>query len=169
MSAKAATHASGAPAPARDWEVRCARPADAPAIAQAMHELLLELGGTPPGVRAMQDTARAIIDAPAAGLLLVAQAGESLVGVLAASRQVAIHVPGEYALIQDLWVDPAWRSRAVGRELLATLFARARELGLARVEVGLPRESFARFAATEAFYMGNGFEPNGPRMRRVLW
>ena len=31
--------------------------------------------------------------------------------MLAASWQRAIHVPGRYATIQDLWVTPAWRSR----------------------------------------------------------
>ena len=39
---------------------------------------------------------------------------------------------------------------------------------MARVEVGLPRESFAGIRATEAFYLRNGFEPLGPRMRRML-
>jgi hypothetical protein len=34
--------------------------------------------------------------------------------------------------------------------------------------VGLPLESFSHFEATEAFYLTNGFTPNGPRMRRLL-
>ena len=41
--------------------------------------------------------------------------------MLVASWQAAIHVPGAYALIQDLWVDPDCRGRAVGRELVAAL------------------------------------------------
>jgi GNAT superfamily N-acetyltransferase len=71
-------------------------------------------------------------------------------------------------LIQDLWVHRAWRGRAVGAGLLTKLYDLSRGRGFTRVEVGLPRESFERFGATEAFYLGNGFEPNGPRMRRVL-
>jgi GNAT superfamily N-acetyltransferase len=77
-------------------------------------------------------------------------------------------VPGRYGTIQDLWVHPAWRSRAVGRELLAAFFELAREEGARRVEVGLPRESFEHLGATEAFYLANGFAPLGPRMRRKL-
>jgi len=154
----------------QQWQVRAAGHEDAQAVAVAVRELLLELGGTPPALPAMRVAVATLIDSPWAGAVLVAQAPaqQGLVGVLGASWQMAIHVPGSYALIQDLWVDPAWRGRAVGAGLLAALFELARGKYFERVEVGLPRESFARFAATEAFYLGNGFEPNGPRMRRRL-
>jgi GNAT superfamily N-acetyltransferase len=94
--------------------------------------------------------------------------GDGLVGVLAASWQIAIHVPGRYALIQDLWVSPDWRGKGIGAGLLTALFELARSRGVQRVEVGLPRERFAQFQATESFYLSNGFTPNGPRMRRIL-
>jgi GNAT superfamily N-acetyltransferase len=90
------------------------------------------------------------------------------VGVLAASWQSAPHVPGRYATIQDLWVARAWRSDAIGAALVEALCARARALGMARVEVGLPRASFAGIAATARFYGANGFEGLGERMRRRL-
>ncbi|HUB75351.1 MAG TPA: GNAT family N-acetyltransferase [Solirubrobacteraceae bacterium] len=160
--------AGGGAAAARRWHVRPARPEDASVVAEAVRELLLELGGAPPAQQAMSGAAGELISDPGLGAVLVADAGGELVGVLAASWQVAVHAPGRYALIQDLWVDPAWRNHAIGRELLDALFALARERGCRRVEVGLPRESFARFAATEGFYLANGFEPNGPRMRRAI-
>ena len=95
----------------------------------------------------MHAAARALLERSATpGALLVAEADGALVGVLGASWQTAIHVPGRYALIQDLWVHRAWRSRAIGAELLAALCELARERALARVEVGLPRESFAQLA-----------------------
>jgi GNAT superfamily N-acetyltransferase len=150
------------------WEIGLASYGDAEAVAGAVRELLVELDGTPPDTDSMVDAARALIDDPSAGAVLVARSGGELVGLVAASWQTAIHVPGEYALIQDLWVRPDRRGRALGAELLDALFALAREGGMARVEVGLPRESFERFAATEAFYLANGFVHNGPRMRRAL-
>jgi GNAT superfamily N-acetyltransferase len=104
-------------------------------------------------------------------VLLVAEAGgedDGIVGVLAASWQYAIHVPGRYGTIQDLWVHHAWRSKAIGRDLLEAFFDLAREEGAKRVEVGLPRDDFAKLGATEAFYLANGFVPLGPRMRRIL-
>jgi len=150
--------------------VRRAVREDVPAVAAAVRELLAELDGTPSAPGAMQAAARTLIDSPWAGTVLVAETDpeHELIGVLAASWQMAIHVPGSYALIQDLWVRPDWRDRAVGASLLEELFELARSRRFERVEVGLPRESFARFAATEAFYVGAGFTPNGPRMRRLL-
>jgi GNAT superfamily N-acetyltransferase len=92
----------------------------------------------------------------------------AIIGVLGVSWQVALHTPGPYALIQDLWVHPTWRHRAVGRQLLQALYDRARARGIARIEVGLPRESYPGLAATAAFYERNDFEPVGLRMRRSL-
>jgi GNAT superfamily N-acetyltransferase len=150
------------------WQVRPAGRVDIEAVVAAVRELLIELGGTRPDVLGMRAAARTLIESPDAGAVLVAEAGDGLVGVLAASWQVAIHAPGAYALIQDLWVRPDWRQRSVGAGLLDALFELARAQSFERVEVGLPRESFARFAATEAFYLRNGFASNGPRMRRSL-
>jgi branched-chain amino acid aminotransferase len=150
--------------------VRRALVLDAPEIAVAVSELLFELSGAGPPAGELVDAARDLARDRGAGALLVAEAGgeDGIVGVLAASWQHAIHVPGRYGTIQDLWVHPDWRSRAVGRELLAAFFELAREEGAGRVEVGLPRESFENLAATEAFYLANGFAPLGPRMRRKL-
>jgi GNAT superfamily N-acetyltransferase len=160
--------APGAARPALGWHVRAAAPQDAPAVAAAVRELLLELGGAPAAASAIEAAARTQLQDRRSGALLVAQAGAGLIGLLGASWQSALHVPGRYGLIQELWVHPSWRGRAIGGELLEAIFALARELGIARVEVGLPREDFAGLRATEAFYRGNGFEPLGTRMRRRL-
>src|SRR5579862_7487708 len=159
-------------AAATSTHVRAATREDLPAIVAAVGELLTELGSNPPASTAMLQTAQALLEDPSLGALLVAASAAKssvpVVGVLTASYQFALNVPGRYALIQDLWVHPSWRSRAVGRELLAALFELARGQGMARAEVGLPRKSFATIAATEAFYLHNGFENLGPRMRLVF-
>ena len=148
--------------------VRPAGHQDVQAIGAAVSELLVELAGTSPETRAMESAALAVIDDPAAGAILVAEADGALVGVLAASWQMAIHVPGRYALIQDLWISPSWRGRGIGAGLLKALFDLVRHQKMTRVEVGLPWESFARFEATETFYLSNGFQANGPRMKRLV-
>jgi GNAT superfamily N-acetyltransferase len=158
----------GTGAGSASWHVRLASARDVPAVASAVAELLRELGSTPPPLPAMETAARGLLDDPLVGALFVADGGGTIVGVLAASWQSAMHVPGRYALIQDLWVHPAWRSGGVGAGLLAALSERARERGFARVEVGLPGERFVGLAATEAFYLANGFTPLGLRMRRVI-
>ncbi len=148
--------------------IRLAQVQDAAAVAAAVRELLLELSGDAPQPVALERAARALLEDPAAGAVLVAMDGEEIAGVLSASWQLAIHVPGRYALIQDLWVSPGHRGEAIGRELLLALFDLAVEREIVRVEVGLPSERFAGLPATEAFYRANGFSHLGPRMRQLL-
>jgi branched-chain amino acid aminotransferase len=157
-------------ADAPEWRVRRAADADVAAVAAAVSELLVELSGGGPPAAELEEATEMLVRDGDMGALLVAEAGDEdgIVGVLAASWQHAIHVPGLYGTIQDLWVHPQWRSRLVGRGLLAAYFELAREEGASRVEVGLPRESFEDIGATEAFYLANGFEHLGPRMRRKL-
>jgi GNAT superfamily N-acetyltransferase len=148
--------------------IRTATEDDAAAVAAAVEALLIELGGERPSVAALQEGVRTLAADPRAGALLVAESEGSIVGILAASWQYAIHVPGYYGTIQDLWVHPEWRSQALGRELILALVRQATEKGVPRLEVGLPQEGFAQLAATERFYRENGFTPLGPRMRRLL-
>ncbi len=148
--------------------VRTATVDDAPAVASAVEALLIELGGERPSATALEDGARRLAEDPSAGALLVAEDEGRVVGVLAASWQYAIHVPGRYGTIQDLWVHPDWRSRELGRELILALVRQAADAGVPRLEVGLPQASFAGLGATERFYRDNDFTPLGPRMRRLL-
>jgi GNAT superfamily N-acetyltransferase len=150
------------------WEVRPAAAADVGAVAAAVEQLLVELGGRRPARADLEAEIQAALDDPGVGALIVAEAEGEIVGVLSASWQRALHVPGRYATIQDLWTDADWRSRGVGAGLVDELAVLCRAEGVARIEVGLPRESFEAIRATEAFYLGNGFEQLGPRMRRLL-
>lgn len=148
--------------------VRRAGAEDLQAAVDAVRELLIELGGTPPSTDAMLAATRELIESPDAGLLLLAERDGELLGVAATSFQLAIHTAGRYALLQDLWVKPAHRSGAIGHQLIEALSEQCRALGLPRIEVGLPSEDFPRLPATRAFYLRNGFAPLGPRMRLRL-
>jgi GNAT superfamily N-acetyltransferase len=166
MMSGTATHSPAGRSGTARWEVRAARPEDAAAVAAAVATLLAELGGTPPARAALKAEARAHIADPTLGIVLVAAAAEELVGVLAASWVRAIQVPGRMLAIEVLWTRREWRDRGVGAALVEALAATAAATGTGRVEVGLPREGFAALRATERFYLANGFERLGPRMRR---
>lgn len=155
-------------AAATESTIREAGGDDVGAVATAVEALLLELGGRRPERSELETEVRAHLDDPDGTTVLIAEADGALVGLLSASWQRAIHVPGVYATIQDLWVDEAWRSRGVGAELVEAIASQARARGVSRLEVGLPRETFAAIASTESFYRRNGFEHLGPRMRRLL-
>lgn len=147
---------------------RAAVTADVPAIVAGVSELLEEIGGKPAARELLEAEARELIGDPAAGAVLVAQDGGEIVGLLGASWQRAIRVPGRYGLIQELWVASSHRSLGVGAALLDELARVARAQGVGRLEVGLPSERFVQRDATEAFYARNAFEPVGLRMRRLL-
>jgi GNAT superfamily N-acetyltransferase len=169
MSASAAGAVGPGPGPEAEPHVRAASSEDVPGIVTAVRDLLVELGSQPPDTFAMSQAARTLMD-PRQGAVFVARAGEDhdiVVGVLLASYQTAMHVPGRYVLIQDLWVHSSWRGQALGRRLLNMLFELAHAQGITRAEVGLPRETFEGIDATELFYRHNGFDPLGPRMRRI--
>jgi GNAT superfamily N-acetyltransferase len=148
--------------------VRQADDGDVEGVTTAVESLLAELGGRMPSRAEMEAEVQALLDDPQGGSVLLAEADGEIVGVLTASWQRAIHVPGVYGTVQDLWVDEAWRSRGVGAELVEAIASQARTRGVSRLEVGLPRETFAAIASTQSFYRRNGFEHLGPRMRRLL-
>jgi ribosomal protein S18 acetylase RimI-like enzyme len=153
---------------ATDLRVREARTEDVAAAAAGVGALLEELGGEVPDAAELEAATLVLVERPETGTLLVAESGGAVVGVLAGSWVHAVHVPGHYGVVQDLWVRPDFRSRAVGRELVERYAEIAAERGAARLEVGLPKESFERIRATENFYLANGFASLGPRMRRKL-
>ncbi len=187
----AATHRPAGTPGTSGWEVRPARPEDAAAVATGVAALLCELGATPPSHAAIEAEALAHIDDPSLGIVLIATAaaehsevrshlsvnspenceltgGGELVGVVTASWARAIQIPGRMLTIEVLWTRREWRGRAVGAGLVDALAPIAVDAGAARVEVGLPRESFEAIRATERFYLANGFERLGPRMRKAL-
>jgi GNAT superfamily N-acetyltransferase len=165
----APTHIPAATPGTVGWEVRQAREEDASAVAAAVAALVAELGGSPPPRVAIEAEARAHIADPSLGIVLVAVAeGDGLVGALTASWARAIQVAGRLLTIEVLWTRREWRDRGVGAALVEALAAAAAAEGAGRVEVGLPRESFTALRATERFYLANGFERLGPRMRRAV-
>ena len=184
---EAATHSPAAGPGISGWEVRPARDDDAAAVAAAVAALVAELGGSPPPRAAIEAETRAHIADPSLGIVLVAvptldprlssqKAADSAancertgpVGALTASWARAIQVAGRLLTIEVLWTRREWRDRGVGAALVEALAAAAAAEGAGRVEVGLPRESFAALRATERFYLANGFERLGPRMRRAV-
>jgi GNAT superfamily N-acetyltransferase len=151
------------------WRVRRAARSDVAAVAAAVSELLLELGGKPAPMAALEASTRAMIDDREVGLVLVAESesdGE-IIGMLGVSWQSAIRIPGRYGLIQELWVDPAWRYRTIGGDLIDALCELTSRHNVATIEVGLPGERYPHHAATESFYTSNDFKVIGVRMRRV--
>ncbi|HEX4437183.1 MAG TPA: GNAT family N-acetyltransferase [Solirubrobacteraceae bacterium] len=167
MSNSTARSEEDSSGPPGSWSLRSAKPADLPEVTRAICNLLTELAGSAPAPHEIEAAAAELLADPKKGCLMIADSADGMVGVLAASFQHAIHVPGCYCILQDLWTDPSWRSRGVGAGLVAALLSRLSELNIKRVEVGLPSARFDALQVTETFYRQNGFTLLGPRMRHL--
>jgi putative acetyltransferase len=84
------------------------------------------------------------------GAIGLAQAGDDAIGCVALRP-----LPGGIGEVKRMYVDPAWRGRGVGRALLETLIARAREMGYQAVRLG----TVAEMTAARALYASLGFVP----------
>ena len=81
------------------------------------------------------------------GLVLVAQAGDDLIGsVFAAPKDNALY-------LTRMAVLPAWRKRGVGHALMQAAEAEARALGLARLSLRVRQT----LPANRAYFEGQGF------------
>jgi GNAT superfamily N-acetyltransferase len=75
---------------------------------------------------------------------------------------------GEVTEIEDLFVDPDWMGRGVGRALVADLVATARSRGVRRIEVTANPHALA-FYAKAGFVIGGEAETRfGPAPRMYL-
>ena len=157
--------------PRRALGVRAGRAEDVPAVAAAVRELLVELGGDAAAARrdARPARARRCSTRPrrrrARARAERGTASRSS-GCWRRAGSARSRYPGATRRSRTCGCDPSWRGRGVG----ASWSRRCggwRASAEARVEVGLPRESFAR-SARPSLLPANGFERLGPRMRRTV-
>jgi para-aminobenzoate synthetase len=151
--------------------VRPARKDEAGVVAAAVEALLRELGGPGPQFRA--GATRAVCEGfcenERDGFIRIAESeGGDIAGVALVSVVRAARTSGDYAVLQELWVDAGARGSGVGAALLAAVDAEARRRGLPQVEVSLPKPGNPEAERLQAFYARAGYAPAGQRMRRSL-
>ena len=84
------------------------------------------------------------------GAIWLAEADGAAVGCVALRP-----LPGGIGEVKRMYVDPAWRGKGVGRALLETLIARARDMGYHAIRLG----TVAEMTAARALYASLGFVP----------
>ena len=98
--------------------------------------------------------------------VLVADSGSEQIGFAGLFEGHALYAGGALGTITELFVKPEWREKGVGRELLAGIFALARNQGWRRVEVTTP--PLPEFERIMHFYQCQGFAVTGGRKLRRL-
>lgn len=97
-------------------------------VAQAEAELVTRYGGLDDGELGLT----AAMFEPPAGIFLVARTESRTEPVGGAGLRTTAAATGE---VRRLWVDPAWRGRGIGRDLMAGLEAAAGDLGLSLLQL----------------------------------
>ncbi len=95
----------------------------------------------------------------------VAFDGDQAVGFATVYQSHSLYGNGAFGTIPELYVRPAHRSRGIGKQLLTTLIARARERGWSMLEVTTP--PLPGFDRTLAFYERSGFAITGGRKLKI--
>lgn len=103
---------------------------------------------------------QAIAD-PTHGFVLVARSEGRIVGVAYAATLLSAEHCGFVSSLEELYVLPDWRQRGVGTALLASVFKRAEQVGMAAIEL----EVDVAHRRVESLYQRFGFQ----RMDRARW
>jgi ribosomal protein S18 acetylase RimI-like enzyme len=146
----------------RQTSIRRAGPEDAAAIARLLHDFNTEFDTPTPGVTALTEYGRRLLEEDEMTVLL---AGEGPNGISLIRFRPSVWTDGPEAHLQELYVVPALRGRGIGRTLLEATLATAREAGAGGVDLN----TGATDTAARALYESAGFTnreggPDGPSM-----
>jgi GNAT superfamily N-acetyltransferase len=87
------------------------------------------------------------------------------IGVAAIAESHALYAEGKIGIIQECYVTPAWRNRAVGGALVEAAIRLAPTKGWACMELCTP--PLPEFAKSLDFYRKHAFKPVGGRKMRL--
>ena len=89
-----------------------------------------------------------------------------VIGIITVVECFAIYAGGAFGIINELYVAPDWRSKAVGRQLLDEVKNSARSCGWQRLDVTAPAGE--QWQRTVRFYEREGFTCTGPKLKFLV-
>lgn len=90
----------------------------------------------------------------------------TILGILTLSVAFAIYANGEYGVIDEMYVDPPYRSAGVGARLVNAARSIGKQQGWTRIDVTAPESE--RWERTRRFYEKQGFTFTGPKLKLLL-
>ena len=143
---------------------RLARSSDAAEVIRLVSGLLLELGGKALDPRSVAPEYDALLARPELGFVVLGESEGAARAVCTVSWVHALRSAGRYAIVQEMYVEPALRSSGIGRQVLDEATAIARAGGAPFIEFGTPFDGKRQIE----FYRRSGFVSVGERLRRPL-
>ena len=141
--------------------VRLATPSDGYEVLRLVNGLLVELGGSPRPADAAGPVLDELADGGNAGFIVIAEVDGAARAVCTASFVQALRTVGRYAIFQEMYVEPDWRSSGVGRAVIDFALEHAVASGCQVVELGTPSIGERQIE----FYERAGFVNVGARLR----
>ena len=142
-------------------KVRLASRADRDVVVDLVGRLLAELGGTPPPAEEMAPVFDQLVNGEGAGFVALGESDGRPIAVCTVSYLQAMRTCGQYAIIQEMYVDTEWRSSGVGMQVLKFTLEYAEANGCQTVELGTPFHGDRQIQ----FYRRAGFTEVGARLR----
>ena len=142
-------------------DIRTAVAGEEVRVVELINELIIELGGSPLPATDAAETTALFINGEFEGAVVIAEQNDEMVGVCTLTYQPSIRTLGRYAIIQEMYVSPKFRSTKLGAELIGKAEIIARDAGCPMVELSTPPNG----ERAENFYRNVGLTQVGVRMR----
>jgi ribosomal protein S18 acetylase RimI-like enzyme len=143
-----------------DHRVRRAGVADAEAIARLLHDFNTEFGEPTPGVAALTERIRELLDGDEITVLL---GGDGPDGLALLRFRPALWSRTLDCYLEELYVVPDRRGRGLGRALMEAAMDAARDAGAAHMDLGTAETDTAARALYESLGFSNREgKPDGP-------
>ncbi len=113
--------------------IRPAAAADIPRLAALLALLFTQEADFTPDAARQRRALELILDNPHSGCLYCATYSGTVIGMVSLLFTISTAEGGRAAWLEDLVVDPAWRNRGIGKQLLDHAVAEARLAGCVRV------------------------------------
>jgi len=99
--------------------------------------------------------------------VLAARQGSTIIAFGALCESHSLYAEGSFAILQEFYVLPEYRSQHVGQALIDALVVYAKQKNWKRLELCTP--PVPEFERTVSFYKDNGFDITGGfKMKRIL-
>jgi GNAT superfamily N-acetyltransferase len=135
--------------------VRLATPADAPELAQLLHDFNTEFDTPSPGPAVL---APRLAELLAANSTFAVLAGTPAVGLALVTVRPNVWYDGPVALLDELYVAPDRRNGGLGTALLAEVVAQSHARGVELVEINVDEGD----VDAQRFYVRHGFSATEP-------
>ena len=142
---------------------RLASPSDAPELARLLHDFNAEYDWPSPGVEVLTDRLERLLAGDDTFALL---AGSPPVAVALVTLRPNVWYEGRVAVLDELYVEPALRSRGIGAGLVELFVDLARERGVDLIEINVDEPD----VDAQRFYRRQGFsDTDGPDGDRAFY